>query len=136
MNGESVKLMSSVEVEKIHPGDYVRYSLPNNGTTDDQYLAESRLTLNAIYQIEHISRGDWCTDLYLEKIPSVSFNSVLFESVKVITPRGQHIVKRVDILLEGKREKVESAMRDIDRVQLNHARSLTFEVDYQKEEVY
>lgn len=62
-----------------NPGTPITYAHPKAGRTDDQELAKKHLTLGQTYRVASTDVGAWRTDVYLEEVPHVAFNSVLFD---------------------------------------------------------
>jgi len=63
-------------------GDKVICSTFDAGYDADKIKAEAHLVLNQVYTINCTVVHDWSTDVYLQEIPDVKFNSVFFEDVK------------------------------------------------------
>lgn len=51
------------------------------GYKHDQEIAKRNLLLNEIYTVDHTDVHNYSTDVYLEEIPGVAFNSVFFDDV-------------------------------------------------------
>lgn len=62
-------------------GDKVIYMHPTYGYISDQDQCRKHLVLEAPYTIERISIGRSHTNVYLQEIPGVAFNSVMFIDV-------------------------------------------------------
>lgn len=62
-------------------GDKVVFKYPDKGTPNDQERANQYLRVGQIYTVESTKTGDWRTNVSLREIPSVTFNSVLFEDL-------------------------------------------------------
>lgn len=60
-------------------GDKVVFTHPNAGNEHHQQLASKYLKLNETYTIDHTDVGGWHTSVYIQEVPDVRFNSVLFE---------------------------------------------------------
>lgn len=52
------------------------------GRYDDKEIAKQYLSVGSIYTIDYTNVYDYCTEVYLQEIPNISFNSVFFEDVK------------------------------------------------------
>lgn len=63
------------------PGTKVKATKLNNGYNQDKELAKQYLTEGAIYTVKEIEVGNWRTEVSLEEINGVWFNSVHFENV-------------------------------------------------------
>lgn len=63
-------------------GDKVICSTLNAGYDSDQRKAEAHLVLNQVYTVSCTIVHNWSTDVYLQEIPDVKFDSVFFEDVK------------------------------------------------------
>ena len=60
-------------------GDKVIYKHPNSGYKHHQETARKHLVLNQVYTVERTEVGDWHTDVYLQEVPGIAFNSAHFE---------------------------------------------------------
>lgn len=61
----------------------VTESSAKNGTDYDTRKVKDYLEIDKIYKVERTEVGAWRTDVYLQEIPDVTFNSVNFESITV-----------------------------------------------------
>ncbi len=59
----------------------VRYAHPENGYAKDQQMARLYLKVGKTYRVTRTAVHSWFTDLYLQELPGIPFNSVLFEEV-------------------------------------------------------
>ncbi|MHA2280289.1 MAG: hypothetical protein ACXAC5_05515 [Promethearchaeota archaeon] len=64
------------------PGTKVTF-LDRNGTELDRAEAERILKVGQIYIIESINVGSWRSDVTLEEIPNKTFNSVMFDNIRL-----------------------------------------------------
>lgn len=64
------------------PGSKVVFSNPSRGFNDDQSLASEHLEVGKVYTVSSIEVDSWYTDVLLVEVPSVKFNSVLFEDIE------------------------------------------------------
>ncbi len=62
-------------------GGKVIFRRANAGYPKDQETAEKHLRLGAVYTVGRTKPGKFHTDVYLEEVPGVAFNSVHFENV-------------------------------------------------------
>jgi len=60
-------------------GTKVIFSNPDSGYPDQVALAAEHLTIGATYTVERTEVFDWHTNVYLQEVPDVGFNSCLFE---------------------------------------------------------
>lgn len=60
------------------PGSKVIFAYPDSGYESDQERAKKYLKVGEIYTIKEIRVHDWSTEVFLEEVPGVAFNSVLF----------------------------------------------------------
>jgi len=63
------------------PGTKVRFAYPDNGYDFHKKVAAKHLTEGEIYTVKITDVGSFHTDVYLNEVPGVAFNSVMFESV-------------------------------------------------------
>lgn len=63
-------------------GQKIKYSNPYNGVPQDQAKARKYLKLNEVYTIAHMSLDDYCSEVCVEEVAGVWFNTVMFEDVK------------------------------------------------------
>lgn len=71
--------MNSMNIN-AHYGTKVIFSNPNSGYEYDQELAKKHLTVGKTYTVNHVDIHSWHTHVYLQEIPGVAFNSVLFDN--------------------------------------------------------
>lgn len=64
------------------PGTKVTF-LDVNGTEFDRAEAEKILKVGQVYTIVDIDVGSWRSDIILEEIPNKTFNSVMFDNVRL-----------------------------------------------------
>jgi len=62
-------------------GSKIRFSFPDAGYPYDQNTAKKFLKVNKIYTVDYVISGDWESTVYLVEVPSMPFNTVLFENV-------------------------------------------------------
>lgn len=60
-------------------GAKVVFSHPDTGYLHHQETAKEHLTLGKTYTVEETQIDSFHTDVFLQEIPEVAFNSVLFE---------------------------------------------------------
>lgn len=60
-------------------GTKVRFAFPDAGYPDDVEKCQQHLKENEVYTIDHTDVGGWRTNVYLQEIPGVPFNSVSFD---------------------------------------------------------
>ena len=65
-------------------GDRVVFAYPKNGYDRHVATAAKYLKKDETYTIDHTEVGSWHTDVYLQEIPGVSFNSVQFVDAEEI----------------------------------------------------
>ncbi len=63
------------------PGTKVRFAFPNNGYDFHKETAKQHLIEGEIYTVKITDVGSFHTDVYLQEVPGVKFNSVMFENV-------------------------------------------------------
>ena len=63
------------------PGTKVIFSNPDAGYEKHQELAKRYLRVMVKYTVERTEVGRWHTNVYLEEVPGVAFNSVMFDDV-------------------------------------------------------
>lgn len=61
-------------------GSKIIFKHENYGYSSHQETAEKHLKLGEIYTVNHTDIYGWHTDVYLDEVPSVAFNSVMFEN--------------------------------------------------------
>lgn len=75
----------SIDIYDLHHGMKVRPIYQDgkiaNGYQGDQYHAEEYLK-DQVYTISDWEIHSWSTDVYLEEVPLIAFNSVHFKSAK------------------------------------------------------
>ena len=64
------------------PGTKVSYHNPNAGWASDGKNADVHLLTGEVYTVKKIDIRDWMTHVWLEEIPDVSFNSVMFNHIE------------------------------------------------------
>ena len=52
------------------------------GYDGDKKMALNYLKPDVVYHVQKIEVGDWDSDVYLEEVPNIPFNTVMFETVK------------------------------------------------------
>ena len=67
------------------PGTQVKFEHPTWGYPHHQKLAGEHLIVGNTYTVARTAVETWHTDVYLEEVPEVPFNSVLFEDMKEVT---------------------------------------------------
>ena len=60
-------------------GTKVIFSNPEGGYDPHIETAKKHLEVGKEYTVDHTEVGDFHTDVYLEEVPKVAFNSCLFE---------------------------------------------------------
>ena len=60
-------------------GHKVVYANPQNGYKSDQHLASHNLWEGKTYTVSHTIVSGFSTEVYLEEVPNIPFNSVMFE---------------------------------------------------------
>ena len=65
-------------------GDQVQFNYPNNGNKYDKETAKKYMNVGVVFTIDYTVVGDWHTDVYLQEVPEVAFNSVMFDDYPVI----------------------------------------------------
>ena len=60
------------------PGTKILYPNREDVVESERKFATRHLKPGSIYTIKKIDRGNWSTAVYLEEVPGISFNSVLF----------------------------------------------------------
>ena len=63
-------------------GHKVKLATINAGYPYDQAKVQQYLLLNEVYTVEKTIVGNWMTEVYLQEIPGISFNSVFFKDVE------------------------------------------------------
>ncbi len=61
------------------PGTKVSFHNPTAGWASDGRNANKHLVVGEVYTVKMIRIDDWVTHVWLEEVPDVSFNSVMFE---------------------------------------------------------
>ncbi len=61
------------------PGTKVKFTNPDAGYEHDQLVARENLKVGNTYTILEIHVGGFHTNVFLREVPSVPFNSVMFE---------------------------------------------------------
>lgn len=64
------------------PGDKVIYAHPKAGWEYDRERCQQLLTPCQRYTVAKVVVGSFATDVYLKEVPSVGFNSVMFEDAE------------------------------------------------------
>lgn len=62
-------------------GDKVVFNHPNAGYDHHQKTARKHLVVGKVYTVNFTVVSSWHTDVYLQEVPNVMFNSVLFDDV-------------------------------------------------------
>lgn len=62
-------------------GVRVIFNNPNAGYEHHQQQAKEHLVAGDQYTVDRTDVGSWHTDVYLQEVPDVAFNSVLFKDV-------------------------------------------------------
>ena len=70
-------------------GDKVKVKTLNAGYKPDIELAKKHLVIGQVYTVKMTAIHNWKTDVYLQEIPGVHFNSVFFEDCNAETEIGQ-----------------------------------------------
>lgn len=60
-------------------GDKIVFKHPGSGYDYDQETARKYLTVGSVYIVERTVTHSWSTEVFLQEVPNISFNSVLFE---------------------------------------------------------
>ena len=63
-------------------GTIIVFNHPNAGLPHEQEEARRKLDVNSIYTVERTDVHSFKTYVYLQEIPGIPFNSVLFEEEK------------------------------------------------------
>lgn len=63
------------------PGTPVKFVNPTFGYEYHQETARKHLKVGNIYTVKETVVDSWHTDVYLEEVPGVPFNSVLFDNI-------------------------------------------------------
>lgn len=58
---------------------YAKYTKPQNGYPYNKEVNQKYLTLDKIYEVDHVSMGQSMTHIYLVDFPGQHFNSVNFD---------------------------------------------------------
>lgn len=66
------------------PGSKVVFKYPGNGRDSCKERAKKHLKEGEVYTVRLTCVGNWHTDVYLEEIPNVAFNSVMFADHKPV----------------------------------------------------
>ena len=62
-------------------GCKVRFAFPENGREHEREEVKRLLTEGAVYEVESLQVGGWCSDIELKEFPGKKFNSVFFQRV-------------------------------------------------------
>lgn len=62
------------------PGTKVVFENPQNGHPEDRELAREYLEVGHTYTVEKMKVDRWHSEVFLEEIPGIAFNTVLFEN--------------------------------------------------------
>ncbi len=62
-------------------GHKIKFVNPTSGYQYEQDTAKAHLIIGKEYTVEQTSVGSWHTEVYIEEVPDVGFNSCLFEDV-------------------------------------------------------
>lgn len=65
-------------------GTKVRFAFPGNGYPEDQEVAKRHMEENGVYTVDYTIVRSWSTQVFLEEVPNVSFNSVLFAKAQQV----------------------------------------------------
>jgi len=71
------------------PGTKVIFDNPKNGYSYDQEDCRKHLTFGQIYTVERTDVHSAYTDVWLQEVPDVSFNSVMFSDMCEPEPARQ-----------------------------------------------
>jgi hypothetical protein len=66
-------------------GDKVVFSNPDAGYAPDQESAQKHLEVGKIYTVKRTIPGSWRTTVILKEVPSIGFNSCLFDDINGFT---------------------------------------------------
>jgi hypothetical protein len=66
-------------------GSKIKFTNPT-AAMDEGRHAQKYLKLNEVYTIQNIEVGDSFTDVWLEELPELAFNSCHFENVDPVDP--------------------------------------------------
>ena len=66
-------------MNRLAPGDIAEFTKPKNGRAEHQEEAAEHLTVGESYTVTRVEVGGWHTDIWLEGVAGVRFNSVLFD---------------------------------------------------------
>ena len=61
-------------------GTKIIFKHESNGYKSHQETARKHLKLGAVYTVNRTDIGESHTDVYVEELPNVAFNSVMFEN--------------------------------------------------------
>jgi hypothetical protein len=67
------------------PGTKVVFANPNNGNYHSQETARTYLEPGKVYTVARCDVEDWFTDVFLEEVPGIAFNSVMFDDAPQVT---------------------------------------------------
>lgn len=67
------------DVLRCERGSRVVFAHPDSGMAGDIQRAQKHLTVGAVYTVESLTIGGWCSELTLKEVPGVKFNTVQFE---------------------------------------------------------
>lgn len=62
-------------------GHKVRLTTINAGQKPEQEVVKQHLLLNEVYTIDYTNVSNWATQVYLQEVPGIQFNSVFFTDV-------------------------------------------------------
>jgi hypothetical protein len=61
-------------------GSKIIFKHENYGYSSHQETAKKHLKLGETYTVNHADIDGWHTNVYLDEVPNVAFNSVMFEN--------------------------------------------------------
>jgi len=74
--------MGTMDIE-TRIGAKIKFSYPENGYGSTRETVDAYLSKGKTYTVERINIGGWSTSVYLEEVPGIGFNSVLFENLEL-----------------------------------------------------
>ncbi len=64
---------------KSEKGVKIVFNRPDNGYNHQKEAAKKHLEVGKEYTVVRTEISDWHTDVYLEEVPKIAFNSVMFD---------------------------------------------------------
>ncbi len=65
------------------PGTKIVFRFPKSGSKGEQKRAQKYLKIGGVYTVKKVEIGNWHSNVYLEEVPGIAFNTVFFTEAEV-----------------------------------------------------